>query len=149
MIANPWILIDEVDKAGTRRDNGTLANSLMPFLEVETSRAYPDPLVQSDCNLEYVGYIMTCNDDTGLPAPLRDRLRVIRLPEPTLDHMIPLSRGIIADIARDNGGDKRWYPHLDDGELAIVETLWPGGSVRRLRAVIERILAHRELHPRN
>ncbi|MDB5581354.1 MAG: ATPase [Bradyrhizobium sp.] len=148
-IANPIVMVDEIDKAGRSVNNGSLGVALMPFLERETAEKFPDPFVQFDVDLSHVSYILTCNDDTLLPAPLRDRLRVVRIPEPTLDHMIVLARGIVADIARENGGDERWYPALDDGELAIVETLWPGGSVRRLRAIVERILARRESNPRN
>jgi hypothetical protein len=81
--------------------------------------------------------------------PLRDRLRVVRLPLPTLDHMVQLARGIVADLAREAGGDSRWFANLDDGELATVEGLWPGGSVRKLRTIIELLLARRELKPRN
>lgn len=148
-VANPIVMVDEVDKAATRGNNGSLANALMPFLERETSRAFPDPFVQADVDLSHVSYLLTANDDTVLPAPLRDRLRVVRLPEPTLDHMIALARGIVADLAREAGGDERWYPDLDDGELAIVEGLWAGGSVRRLRTIVERLLARRESNPRN
>jgi ATP-dependent Lon protease len=150
VIANPIVMIDEVDKASQRGNNGSLTNSLVPFLEQETARAFPDPFVQSDVDLSHVSYVLTANEDTGLPRPLRDRLRCIRVPEPSLEDLIPLARGIVADIARENGGDARWYPALDDGELAVAEALWPsGGSVRRLRAITERLLAHRELSPRN
>lgn len=149
-IANPIVMVDEIDKAAQRGNNGSLANALLPFLSPETAADFPDPFVQIECNLSHVSYLLTANDDTALPSPLRDRLRVVRIPEPTLDHMIPLARGIVADLARENGGDERWYPDLSDGELAIVETLWPcGGSVRRLRAIVERIVARRETNPRN
>jgi ATPase family protein associated with various cellular activities (AAA)/uncharacterized protein DUF6634 len=148
-IANPLMMIDEIDKAAQRGNNGSLPSALMPYLERETSVRFPDPFVQSDVDLSHVSYLLTANDDTALPSPLRDRLRVIKIPEPGIDHMIPLARGTVADIARENGGDARWYPDLDDAELAIVETLWPGGSVRRLRAIVERLLARRESNPRN
>jgi hypothetical protein len=59
--------------------------------------------VQSDLDLSYVSYILTCNDDSVLPGPLRDRLRIVRLPRPTLDHLPALARGIVADIAREHG----------------------------------------------
>jgi ATP-dependent Lon protease len=149
MIANPWLLIDEIDKCGTSRHNGSLSNSLMPFLEAETAKLFPDPFIQCDLNLSHVSYVLTANDDTALPAPLRDRLRVVRLPEPTIEHLPALARGIVADIAKERAGDARWWPNLEDGELAVVEGLWPGGSVRRLRAIVERILAYREQRPRN
>ena len=149
MIANPIVLVDEIDKAAIGRQNGNLCNSLMPFMEVETSRKFPDPFIQAEVDLSNVSYVLTANDDTLLPAPLLDRLRIIRLPSPSIEHLPALARGIVSDIARERGGDARWWPNLEDGELAVAEELWPGGSVRRLRAVIERILAFREQRPRN
>jgi hypothetical protein len=148
-IANPLLLIDEIDKTGNSRHNGRLDFVLMPFLEPETAMAYPDPYVESEVDLRHVGYVLTCNSDAELPGPLKDRLRVVRLPEPKREHLPAIVRGIVADYAREQGGDRRWFPDLDDGELAIAEELWKAGSVRRLRAIVERIIAYREQQPRN
>ena len=148
-VANPMVLIDEIDKAGASRHNGALVSALLPFLEPENARAYPDPYVQSEVDLAHVNYILTCNDDSVLPAPLKDRLRIIRLPRPTIAHLPALARGIVADIAKERGGDARFFPGLNDPELAVAEALWArGGSVRRLRAIVERLLAYREEKPR-
>jgi hypothetical protein len=148
-IANVLCLIDEIDKSGNSRHNGRLEHALMPFLEKETARAYPDPYIEADLNLSFVGFIMTCNSVDEIPAPLRDRLRTVRLPDPGREHLPALARCIVADIAREQGGDPRWFPTLDDCELMIAEELWKGGSVRRLYAIVERILAYRESKPRN
>lgn len=149
-IANPILMVDEIDKAGRRGGhNGTLADALIPFLESETARAQPDPYLQTDVCLEHVSYLLTANSVEDLPSPLRDRLRIIKLPRPDREHMPALARGIIADVARERGGDPRWWPELDDVELAIAEELWAGGSVRKLRAIVERILAYRERAPRH
>jgi hypothetical protein len=143
------VLVDEIDKAGASHHNGALTSAILPFLEPENARAYPDPYVQSEINLAHVNYILTCNDDSVLPAPLKDRLRIVRLPRPTIEHLPALARGIVADIARERGGDARFFPGLDDPELAVAEALWArGGSVRRLRAIVERLLAYREERPR-
>jgi ATP-dependent Lon protease len=148
-IANVICLIDEIDKSGNSRHNGRLEHALMPFLEKETAHAYPDPYIEADLNLSHVGYVLTCNSVDEIPAPLRDRLRTVRLPDPSREHLPALARCIVADIAREQGGDPRWFPTLDDGELMIAEELWKGGSVRRLYAIVERILAYRESKPRN
>ena len=154
-IGNVLILIDEIDKSGNSRHNGRLEHALMPFLEKETSRKFPDPYVEADLNLSFVGFFLTCNSVDEIPAPLRDRLRVIRLPDPGREHLPALARCIVADIAKGSAdfseqeSDPRWWPPLDDGELMIAETLWKGGSVRRLVAIVERILAYREAKPRN
>lgn len=147
-VANPLLLVDEIDKAGVSPNNGALTHAILPFLEPENARAYPDPFVEAEIDLSHVSYILTANTDIALPGPLRDRLRIVRLPRPAIDHLPQLARGIVADVAREHGGDPRWWPDLDDGELAIAESLWRGGSVRRLRAIIERLLAYREERPR-
>jgi ATP-dependent Lon protease len=147
-IANPLVMVDEIDKGSNSRHNGSAENSLMPFLEPETAAAYPDPYVERDIDVSAVGFMLTCNEETSLSGPLRDRLLVVRIPEPVIEHLPALARSIVADIGR-AAGDQRWTPMLDDGELAVAESLWRGGSVRRLRAIIERILAYRETRPRN
>jgi ATP-dependent Lon protease len=148
-IANPIVLVDELDKCGDSRHNGLLERALLPFPEPENARAYPDPYVQSDVDLSHVSYVLTANDAAALSGPLRDRLRIVPLPQPAIEHLPQLARAIVADVARERGGDARWFPSLDDGELAIAESLWRGGSVRRLRAIVKRVLARREQYPRN
>lgn len=147
-VANPLLLIDEIDKAGTSQHNGSLGGALLPFLDVETSRAYPDKYVDSELDLSYVGFLLTCNSDAELAEPLRDRLLVVRLPKPGIEHLPALTRAIAAELGR-AAGDQRWVPMLNDGELVVAEALWQGGSVRRLRAIVERIIAYRETNPRN
>jgi hypothetical protein len=142
--ANPFVLVDEIDKAGTSNKNGSLSAAMLPFLEVETSARYPDPYALANCDLSHVSYIATANDSGAIPAVLRDRFRMLQLPLPGGQHLPELARSIIADIAVTNGGDPRWYPDLMEDELQIAWRLWPGGSVRRLRAVVERLVARRE-----
>ncbi|HZQ14064.1 MAG TPA: AAA family ATPase [Pseudolabrys sp.] len=147
--ANPIVLIDEVDKGGGSKHNGMLDKSLLPFFEPETCRAYPDPYAQAECDFSHVNYLLTANDATALPAGLRDRLRIVTLPRPGIEHLPQIARTIVADIATARGGDPRWFPPLEDHELAVAESLWRGGSVRRLYIIVERLLALRESNPRN
>jgi hypothetical protein len=60
-----------------------------------------------------------------------------------------LARSLVADIARESGGDIRWYPDLDCGELELVTSLWRDGSVRRLRAIVEQVIRYRERLPKH
>jgi ATP-dependent Lon protease len=50
----------------------------------------------------------------------------------------------IAVIARERGLDRRWVMLLDNSEHAAVARHWCGGSVRRLRRIVEAVLHHRE-----
>jgi hypothetical protein len=120
MIANPMILIDEIDKAGVGFTAGNLGNALMPFLEKETSAAYPDPCLEVEADLSHVCYAMTANDVLKLPSPLRDRLRVIKVPSPGVEHIESLSRSIMADLAVEMNVPAAFLTPLAPDELAVV-----------------------------
>jgi hypothetical protein len=147
-ICGPVLLCDEIEKAGHSRYNGALEDSILPFLEKETASKYPDPFVCAEVDVSAVSFLATANDDTKLSGPLRDRLRTIRIPAPTADHMPEIARTIVSDIARERGGAPEWWPHLSEDEHEVVWRLWKGGSVRRLRVLVERVLAQREKNPR-
>ena len=143
-IANPLVLIDEIEKAATRNDYGRLWDCLLGFLEPETSGRYPDPALQVNLDLSHISYVATANSLDPLPSPIRDRCRVVNFPKPTgadLDALLP---AIIADLARDRGLDTSWIPALDVSERAAAAESWHGGSVRRLRRIVEAILRERD-----
>jgi ATP-dependent Lon protease len=144
-IANPLILIDEIEKSGTRSDCGRLWDCLLGFFEPETSVRYPDPALQTTVDLSQVSYVATANSLDPLPAPIRDRFRVVAFPKPSADDLDALLPAVIADLARERGLDQSWVPPLDGVEYAAVTMNWRGGSVRRLRRIIEAILRERDV----
>jgi len=117
--ANAAVLLDEIDKCAVSRHNGNLELSLMPFLEIETSARYPDPFIESEIDLSHVNFLLTANDDSKLQEPLRDRLRILRMPEPRREDLPTLARAIVADVARERGGNPAWWPHLNEDEIEI------------------------------
>lgn len=143
--ANPMVLLDEIEKAGTRSDYGRLWDCLLGFLESETNVRYPDPALQTELDLSHVTYVATANSLDPLPSPLRDRFRVIAFPKPAATDLAALLQAVITDIARERGVDGRWMPPLDAIERSAVAAHWRGGSVRRLRRVVEAILRERDV----
>jgi ATP-dependent Lon protease len=149
-IANPLVLIDEIEKAGTRSDYGRLWDCLLGFLEPETNARYPDPALQTSLDLSQVSYVATANSLDPLPSPIRDRFRVARFRKPTADDLDALLPAVVADLARERGLDQSWVPPLDGLEHRAVAQHWRGGSVRRLRRIVEAILRERDINaPRN
>jgi ATP-dependent Lon protease len=144
-IANPMVLLDEIEKAGTRSDYGRLWDCLLGFLEPETNARYPDPALQVTIDLSHVSYVATANSLDPLPSPIRDRFRVASFPKPNADDLDALLPAVIADLARERGLDQSWVPPLDGLEHAAVARHWRGGSVRRLRRTVEAILRNRDL----
>jgi ATP-dependent Lon protease len=145
-IGNPLVLLDELEKAGTRSDYGRLWDCLLGFLEVETSCRYPDPALQIPLDLSQASFFATANSLDPLPNPIRDRMRVIQFPEPSANDLDGILPAVMAGLARERGLDERWMPPLDGAEHAAVACKWRGGSVRRLRRIVEVVLRGRDLH---
>jgi ATP-dependent Lon protease len=142
--AGPLVLIDELEKASTRTDYGRFWDCLLGFLESETAARYPDPALQTNLDLSKVSFVATANSLDALPLPLRDRFRVITFPKPTAADLDALLPAVTVDLATERGLDHRWVEHLTGSERDAVAANWRGGSVRRLRRVVEIVLRARE-----
>jgi len=143
--ANPIVLVDEVEKAGTRSDHGRLWDCLLAFFEPETAARYPDPAVQVTLDLSHVSFVGTANSLDRLPAPLRDRFRTVTFPQPGEEHLDSLLPHVMADLAAESGLDRRWIEPLSGTERDLVVAHWQGGSIRQLRRLVEVLLREREM----
>jgi hypothetical protein len=60
-IANPLILVDEVDKSGGSDRNGRLVETLLSMVDPTTARAWPDECLQVTADLLRVTWVLTAN----------------------------------------------------------------------------------------
>ena len=142
--ANPFLLVDEIDKAPTRSDYGRIWDALLQLVEQENASRYPDPSLQQDIDIHWVSIICLANDAGRLPGPLLDRFRVIRFPEPGPQHLEALVGASLAEIAQERGLHPCFLPPPDGVELRALRRRWQGGSVRSLRRAVEAVLRTRE-----
>jgi hypothetical protein len=64
---------------------------------------------------------------------------------PSADDLDALLPAVIADLTRARGLDESWVTPLDGIERTAVAQHWHGGSVRRLRRIVEATLRARDL----
>lgn len=82
-VANPIVLLDEVDKCmNDVRYNPS--NVLYSLLEPHTAKRFKDEALELELDLSHVIWICTANYPEWIPAPIRSRMRTfeIRLPGP-------------------------------------------------------------------
>jgi hypothetical protein len=144
-VANPMIILDEIEKASQNKHNGSLLDCLLPMFEASSAKNFFDVFIQSSVNISAVLWVGTSNDPSLLPKPLRDRCRIIPFPNPTAQHLPALVKAILCDIAIDNQMDPRWIGPLTGKEMEAVAEVWPGGSVRALRRYVEGVLTARDM----
>lgn len=143
-IPNPLVVLDEVEKAGQYTNGGRLVDGLLPLLEGHSAAEFFEVGIERRARLQHVSYVATANSLEGIPAPLRDRFRILRMPDPGPEHVGDLVRGIVGRIRSERGLDDRWVPDLAPDEESVVRKAWAGGSLRRLRRAVEATLDARE-----
>ncbi|TPL02547.1 AAA family ATPase [Mesorhizobium sp. B2-4-14] len=144
--AGPAIILDEIEKVGTGRHNGNVHDVLIGLLEKETSRRWFDPYVEANCDLSHVSWLMTANEVGSVSAVLKDRCRILRFPEPGPDQLPLLASRILERLYLEAGHDPRWGTPLEGFELAALAGNWPGGSIRKLERLVEKLVEARERH---
>jgi ATP-dependent Lon protease len=140
-IANPVLMVDEIEKAGTSSRNGRLWDALLPFLERETASRYRDVSLDAELDLSGILHIATANSIENLPHPLLDRYRVIKVPLPGLADLSLLAPNLLREIAVEAGEQGFVWPIAED-ELAVIGRAWAkaGFSLRNLRKIVSATL---------
>lgn len=142
--ASVCVIWDEVEKAGTSRHNGSALDVLLPLLEADQARRFRDLTLEVECDLSFVSNFGTANSVADIPAPLRDRMRILVMPEPGWEHLGTLTKQIIERIARERGVDPRWHAPLAEDEMDLIREAWPGGSIRQLSRIVTTIVDGRD-----
>ncbi|MET4691915.1 AAA family ATPase [Sinorhizobium fredii] len=142
--AGPVIILDEIEKIGTGRNNGNVHDVLIGLYEPETSSRWHDPYIQAHCDLSHVSWLMTANSLEPIPAALRDRCRILPFSDPGADHLPRLATRILERLYIEAGCDPRWATPLEGFELDALASVWRGGSIRRLERLVEGLRDARE-----
>jgi len=137
-VRNPLFLLDEVDKLG-QDFRGDPSSALLEVLDPEQNNTFQDHYVEVDFDLSDVMFVATANT-LNIPAPLLDRMEVIRLSGYTEDEKVNIAmRYLLPKQMKNNGVKKTELVVAESAIRDIVRYYTREAGVRALEREISKI----------
>ncbi|KAI9099869.1 Lon protease C-terminal proteolytic domain-containing protein [Phlyctochytrium arcticum] len=136
---NPLIMIDEIDKLG-RGHQGDPASALLELLDPEQNNSFLDHYMDVPLDLSKVLFVCTANMLETIPAPLLDRMEIIRLSGYVAEEKVAIASKYLAPSAREAAGLTDADVKVEDSAIEhLIRFYCRESGVRNLKKHIDKI----------
>jgi ATP-dependent Lon protease len=138
--ANPVLMLDEVDKLG-RDFRGDPAAALLEILDPEQNKTFRDNYLDLPFDLSKVLFITTANTLDTIPAPLLDRMEILRLSGYSEEEKMQIAlRYLLPRQLKHAGLTEEQCRITDEALHKLIASYTREAGVRRLEQVLGRII---------
>lgn len=139
-VANPVIMLDEIDKIGASF-RGDPASALLEVLDPEQNSDFLDHYLDLRVDLSQVLFVCTANQLDTIPGPLLDRMEILRLSGYVAEEKLAIARNHLWPKLRKRHGLKSEQLKINDPALKyVIESYCREAGVRNLEKQLSRIM---------
>lgn len=136
---NPVVLLDEIDKMSSDF-RGDPASAMLEVLDPAQNKNFADHYIEVEYDLSKVMFVMTANDISRIPGPLRDRMEIINIAGYTPDEKLQIAKKYLIKRAVENHGLKDYPVTLSDKQfMKMIKGYTREAGVRELERLCNTI----------
>ncbi|MFA6698753.1 MAG: endopeptidase La [Thiomicrospira sp.] len=138
--ANPVIMLDEVDKIGASYQ-GDPASALLEVLDPEQNESFMDHYLDLRFDLSKALFICTANQLDTIPAPLLDRMEVIRLSGYITEEKVQIAKHHLwPDLLKEAGLTRQQVQITPAAIRQVIEGYAREAGVRNLKKLLAKLI---------
>ena len=138
-VANPLMLLDEIDKVSSDYKGDTSA-ALLEVLDSEQNCRFRDHYIEMPVDLSEVLFIATANEISGIPKPLLDRMELIEVSSYTENEKFHIAKEHLVEKQKSKNGIKKEQLTITDSALKDIIRLYTReAGVRSLERTIGKL----------
>ncbi|MEM1152742.1 MAG: endopeptidase La [Pseudomonadota bacterium] len=145
-VANPVIMLDEIDKIGASYQ-GDPASALLEVLDPEQNNEFLDHYLDLRVDLSKVLFICTANQLDTIPGPLLDRMETLRLSGYVAEEKLAIGRNHLWPKQLQRHGLSEDQLKINDAALKyVIDAYCREAGVRNLEKQLARIMRKSIVH---